>query len=127
MQVTNLRPLESSEHPDRDMRVVRQWLHAVAAAEVVAPRFTLAPGEAVLVRSLRGLVRMAVIYVEAVACFYARLQNKSGMCRSTTTDVRTGGMATMTSIGPCGSSGYGRSTALASHPHFLAKADRGCP
>lgn len=34
-QVINLRPAADSASPDQDMEIVRQWLHAVAAAEVV--------------------------------------------------------------------------------------------
>ncbi len=40
-EVVNLKPVPESDRPDRDMTVVRQWLHAVAKAEENAPRFTL--------------------------------------------------------------------------------------
>ena len=39
--IVNLRPMTDSTSPERDMAVVRQWLHAVAQAEEEAPRFTL--------------------------------------------------------------------------------------
>ena len=39
--VINLKPTADSSSPERDMAVVRQWLHAVAESEEHAPRFTL--------------------------------------------------------------------------------------
>ena len=51
--VINLRPVPESADGEKDMTVVRQWLHAVAAAEEAAPRFTLKEGEAVLVDNYR--------------------------------------------------------------------------
>ncbi len=63
-EVINLKPVPESASPDRDMNVVRQWLHAVAKAEENAPRFTLKEVGGILCRcSLDHVCLYMIVYL----------------------------------------------------------------
>eukprot|EP01052_Picozoa_sp_SAG31_P008725 SAG31_NODE_444_length_15625_cov_6.047469_12_plen_283_part_00 len=66
-EIINLRPVPSSTSPDRDMAVVRQWLHAVATAEENAPRVVLKEVSPSRAMATRGTAQLTFRFAFAVA------------------------------------------------------------